>query len=104
MKTISKVKNKLSKTMTVISTHLFILLASMQFAFAENGTESIDSFQKFICAWLIKIGGMVAMVGGVMFALAWGRQDAEGKSNALLVMMGGFMVVAIGLTPSIFGL
>ena len=44
------------------------------------------------------------MVGGVMFAVGWQREDAEGKSRGLMTVMSGGIMAAIGLTPSIFGI
>lgn len=69
-----------------------------------NGTTTIDAFLKFALAWIIKIGATVALIGGVMFALAWQREDAEGKSRGLMTMMAGFMLAALGAAPSMFGL
>lgn len=69
----------------------------------DDGTGSIDTFVTAICKWLVKIGVVVAMVGGVMFALGWQREDSEGKSRGLLTLMAGFMVAAIGASPSAFG-
>ena len=104
MNKIIKLKKKMKNMVVILYTQMLIALTTTQCVFAATGTESLDAFQSFLCAWLIKIGGMIAMIGGVMFAIAWGRQDAEGKSNALLVIMGGFMAVGIGASPSIFGL
>lgn len=71
---------------------------------ADSNTQSIDTFITFVCDWLKKIGGVVALVGGVMFALSWQRDDAEGKSRGLMTIMAGFMLVAISLSKDIFGL
>lgn len=61
-----KLKNKLSICSgTIAST--FILAHSK--VLAASNTESIDGFITFACDWLTKIGGIVALVGGVMFAL-----------------------------------
>ena len=72
--------------------------------FAASNTESIDSFINFACDWLTKIGGVIALVGGVMFALGWQREDAEGKSRGLMTLMAGFMLVAIAQSKNLFGL
>lgn len=42
--------------------------------YAASNTESIDSFINFACDWLTKIGGVVALVGGVMFALRMAKR------------------------------
>ena len=44
------------------------------------------------------------LVGGVMFALSFQREDAEGKSRALMTIMAGGMVVGIALSKNLFGL
>ena len=54
------------------------ILATTQ-VYADSNTSSIDSFINFACDWLVKIGGVIALVGGVMFALGWQREDAERK-------------------------
>lgn len=71
---------------------------------AKSNTSSIDTFIDFACDWLVKIGGVVMLVGGVMFALGWQREDAEGKSRGLMTLLAGAMIVAIGKAPDIFGL
>lgn len=97
----TKLKNKLTIFGgTIAST--FILASSR--VYAASGTESIDAFINFACDWLTKIGGVVALVGGVMFALGWQREDAEGKSRGLMTLMAGFMLVAIAQSKNLFGL
>lgn len=72
--------------------------------YADSDTSTIDKFVDFACSWLIKIGFVVMLVGGVMFALGWQREDAEGKTRGLTTLMAGAMVAAIGKSPDIFGL
>lgn len=75
-KTLNKVKEKLTVIgATITST---FLLANSKVLAASN-TQSIDGFINFACDWLTKIGGVIALVGGVMFALGWQREDAERK-------------------------
>jgi len=81
----------------------FVLGVNRVYAVGSN-TSSIDGFITFICDWLFKIGGVVALIGGVMFALGWQREDAEGKSRGLMTMMAGFMVIAISQSKGLFGL
>ena len=59
------------------------LILAQSRVYAASGTESI---------------------GGVMFALGWQREDAEGKSRGLMTLMAGFMLVAIAQSKSLFGL
>jgi len=98
----SSVFKKLVSILYIFIGSLFVCITPV---FAEgSNTTSIDGFITFVCDWLLKIGGVVALVGGVMFALGWQRDDAEGKSRGLMTMMAGFMIIAISQSPSIFGL
>ena len=93
---------KVKKAVNVIVCSL-ILSTSSVYAAGSN-TSSIDGFISFVCDWLLKIGGVVALIGAVMFALGWQRDDAEGKSRGLMTMMAGFMVIAISQSKGLFGL
>lgn len=104
-KIISKVKSSYKKVVSFFSISLCTVLVSMNQVYAlDSNTSSIDTFIQFVCDWLIKIGGVVMLVGAVMFALSWQRDDAEGKSRALMTVMAGGMVVGIGLSKNLFGL
>lgn len=81
-----------------------VLSIDRVYAAPNTGTESMDGFIDFVCAWLLKIGGVVALVGAVLFALGWQRDDAEGKSRGLMTMMTGFMIMAISAAKGLFGL
>lgn len=100
-----KVKETAVKMVLTINTIIMsILISSTRVYAVSSNTNSIDQFIDFICDWLQKIGGIVALVGGVIFALGWQREDAEGKSRGLMTLMAGFMLVAISQAPNIFGL
>jgi len=105
MKKLLKIKNNVKQKLTILSGTIlstFILLNNR--VLAASNTGSIDSFINFACDWLTKIGGVIALVGGVMFALGWQREDAEGKSRGLMTLMAGFMLVAIAQSKNLFGL
>lgn len=72
------------------------------YAAEGSGTEKIDKFIEFAKDWLVKIGGVIGLVGGVMFALSWQRDDAEGKSKALMTIMAGLMLIAVAQSSSMF--
>ena len=104
MKKILKI-NKIKEKLTIINgAFLATLILFSNKVFADSNTSSIDAFINFACDWLVKIGGVVALVGGVMFALGWQREDAEGKSRGLMTLMAGFMLVAIAQSKNLFGL
>lgn len=92
------------KIILIVTTAMGSLILTESRVFADSNTQSIDSFINFACDWLTKIGGVIALVGGVMFALGWQREDAEGKSRGLMTLMAGFMLVAIAQSKNIFGL
>lgn len=98
---LGKIKEKFTIVGTIIMGNLILTESSV---FAASNTESIDAFINFACDWLTKIGGVIALVGGVMFALGWQREDAEGKSRGLMTLMAGFMLVAIAKSKGLFGL
>lgn len=104
-KKVSKKVNKLKEKITVLTGAImstFIMFTTS--VYADSNTGSIDQFINFACDWLVKIGGVIALVGGVMFALGWQREDAEGKSRGLMTLMAGFMLVAIAQSKNLFGL
>ena len=75
IKSFKESKNKLKSKLITISTSIGVtLMLGTSRECAASGTESIDSF----IGWL-RFGGVVALVGGVMFALGWQREDAERK-------------------------
>lgn len=105
LKSFKENKNKIKNKLITLSTSIGItLMLGTSKVCAASGTDSIDSFINFACDWLTKIGGVVALVGGVMFALGWQREDAEGKSRGLMTLMAGFMLVAIAQSKNLFGL
>ena len=113
MKVVNFIKRKVSElaeklnpkaALAVASINCMMLCNTVVVHAASSNTESIDGFIEFACDWLKKIGGVVALVGAVMFALGWQREDAEGKSRGLMTMMAGFMVVAIAMGRDLFGL
>lgn len=74
----SKKFNKLKEKITAIGTSIMgILIVGESKVFAadtNSNTQSIDSFINFACDWLTKIGGVIALVGGVMFALRMAKR------------------------------
>lgn len=96
-------KGKIVSIVLALMSFATILLMST-ISFAATDTSSIDGFITFACDWLKKIGGVVMLVGGVMFALGWQREDAEGKTRGLQTLMAGAMLVGIAVSPDIFGL
>ena len=75
MKKIKKLFGKLKEKFTIIGTSaMATLILAKSRVFADSNTGSIDSFINFACDWLTKIGGVIALVGGVMFALRMAKR------------------------------
>ena len=75
IKSFKENKNKLKSKLITLSTSIGVtLMLGTSKVCAASGTESIDS----VIGWP-RFGGVVALVGGVMFALGWQREDAERK-------------------------
>ncbi len=75
MKKIKNLFRKLKEKFIVAGTSVMgtLILAETR-VLANSNTQSIDSFINFACDWLTKIGGVIALVGGVMFALRMAKR------------------------------
>lgn len=75
MKKIKNLFKKLKEKFIVAGTSVMgtLILAETR-VLADSNTQSIDSFINFACDWLTKIGGVIALVGGVMFALRMAKR------------------------------
>ncbi len=74
---------------------------------AASGGSADSSFTtviNFFVKWIGRIGGVVAFVGAVMFALAIKNNDAEAKQSALLTMIAGFVAAAVAAASSMFNM
>ena len=94
-----------------VSSSGFSLIQPIHAHAAEGGTggaSSADSSFKtvieFFVKWIGRIGGVVAFVGAVMFALAIKNNDAEAKQSALLTMIAGFVAAAVAAASNMFNM
>ena len=65
--------------------------------FAQNGIN-------FFSLWIARIGGIVAFIGAIKFALSIKADDARDQLNAVLIMVSGFMIRAAVQNLGIFSL
>lgn len=80
MRKIKKIFERLKEKVAIIgTTAMGTLILAESRVFADSNTQSIDSFINFACDWLTKIGGVIALVGGVMFALRMAKRGCRGK-------------------------
>lgn len=94
-------KTQVTATMVLASTYYAQPLAV--FAVRDAGTGQFQQILvNWLVPWLTQIGGIVMLIGGIQFALAWQRQDSESKSNAMLTVMAGAMVAGLSVGYSMF--
>lgn len=58
----------------------------------------------FFSLWIARIGGIVAFIGAIKFALSIKADDARDQLNAVLIMVSGFMIRAAVQNLGIFSL
>ena len=64
--------------------------------------DAIKTGITFFSTWIARIGGIVAFIGAVKFALSVKSDDGKEQMTALLVMVFGFMIQAAVKTLNIF--
>ena len=64
---------------------------------AQNGLN-------FFSTWIARIGGIVAFIGAVKFALSIKNDDAKEQLQSVLVMVSGFMIVSAIRNLDIFSI
>ncbi|MDE5771343.1 MAG: hypothetical protein K2I06_06905 [Ruminococcus sp.] len=64
---------------------------------AQNGLD-------FFSTWIARIGGLVAFIGAIKFALSIKSEDTKEQLQAVLVMVSGFMIVSAIRDLSIFSI
>ena len=69
-----------------------------------SADSSFKTVIEFFVKWIGRIGGVVAFVGAVMFALAIKNNDAEAKQSALLTMIAGFVAAAVAAASNMFNM
>lgn len=58
----------------------------------------------FFTTWIARIGGLVAFIGAIKFALSIKSDDSKEQMQAILVMVSGFMIVSAIRDLSIFNI
>ena len=112
----SAVNAKRKKIMLTLTTMVTMSMMSTATAFAApansggggggtvDGEAAFNEVIGFFADWIGRIGLVVAFVGGIMFALAIKNDDAEAKTRGLMTLASGFVVFALTLSLSLFGI
>ena len=58
----------------------------------------------FFSTWIARIGGLVAFIGAIKFALSIKNDEAKEQLEAILIMVSGFMIVSAIRNLSIFSI
>lgn len=70
----------------------------------QGADSTFQTVVNFFITWFRRIGAVVALVGGIMFALAIKDNNADQKQTGLMTMIAGFAVVAICTGADMFDL
>ncbi len=92
----------LNKHIAVITCALFVGVMFMGVAHASSADTLWNTFANLIKTWVIRLGGVVMFVGGVMFGLGWKSDDAEQKSRGVSTIIAGAIVTAVAALTSTF--
>lgn len=63
---------------------------------------SVDFFTALIAEWAKKIGGIIAFIGGVDFALGWKNDDPSERIRGMKTFIAGAMIFAIAVAYKSF--
>ena len=104
----SAISNAEFITMDASAVNVAAITAPKIYMLEDTATYSDDGAYEtvinFFIKWFRRVGAVVALVGGIMFALAIKNNDAEQKQQGLMTMIAGFAVVAICVGASMFNL
>lgn len=94
----------ITKRQIINSTIAFIVFMSVPLICFAAGENFFDNFVVELCKWVKKIGALVALIGGIKFAIGWHSNTEEEKVQGLKTVAAGGMVFAIASAPDMFGL
>ena len=108
----TKLNNKRKKIALTLGTFVLTNMMTAMSAFADTsggdgldtdaGKDQFDQLINFFATWIGRIGGVIALVGAVMFGFAWKNEDADGKQRGVTTMVSGIIVFAISLAADFF--
>lgn len=93
-KVLEKVKNSKGAD-KVLKIGQVVCVCSLMLGSVALGEPSVDALASFFAGWIGKIGGLVALVGGVDFALGWKNDDPSERIRGIKTFVAGAMMFAI---------
>ena len=82
--------------------HILNLLTILPVPPSGSPAEIAQNGLNFFGTWISRIGGIVAFIGAIKFALSLKSDDAKEQLQAVLVMVSGFMIVSAIRDLSVF--
>jgi len=73
---------------------IYLVFSGVVFADAEDLWNAVAGL---IGKWVLRLGGVVIFIGGILFGLGWKNDDAEGKSRGISTMVSGGIVAALAV-------
>ena len=73
---------------------IYLVFSGLVFADAEDLWNTVAVL---IGKWVLRLGGVVIFIGGILFGLGWKNDDAEGKSRGISTMVSGGIVAALAV-------
>lgn len=100
-------KNKIKKFARFAYIQLGLLMTAVAFpggvsAAGDPGSDKWDAIIGFILPWISRLGGVVILIGGIEFGLAWKNDNAEKKTQGMRTIIAGCIVTAVGLSSDLF--
>ncbi len=100
------IKKKTQRAATYLDSHkmqVFMLaLILMPVCSASAAEAKWNGVIQFIVPWIEKLGGALALWGGVDVGLGFKNDDAEGKTKGWRLLISGFIVIAVALSSGTF--
>ena len=105
-----KMENLLRKVKETVKTKkiqaamlLYAVFAPIGKAYATNAADAKwTAVIGFLLPWIQRLGGVVILLGAIEFGLAFKNDDAEAKTKGLRTVIAGCIVLAVGVSSSIF--
>lgn len=79
-----------------------MLMGTTVFAAGTNVDTLWQTIASLVETWVTRLGGVVMLIGGIMFGLGWKSDDAEQKSRGVSTMIAGAIVIAIAALTGTF--
>ena len=98
MKNYNVIKRKINKFMWTSYAAICAVMMSTLVAFADGGSGGGSIFQEIlntICPYITALGGVVAMIGGVNWALGFKSEDSDAQVRGIRTLIAGVAVAAV---------